>query len=196
MASKSMIDLEYEQALLQDQIKDLHRERATIRKEIRDAIINKFPEHIEQLYPVQDQRLIRLYKLHPKSLSPLEIEKVHNLIREIEHLANGCFNLSIEQERELQNTDPSRIFELFEFPRKLCFDIANVYNRGWINFPLGLVDVPLDGYQYPLNPEDSARFIRQLSLFNLDLKDYKTALAPEILKTMEKVTRLISQANF
>jgi len=172
-------ELEFLEGLLADKVKDLFKAREEARKRIQTELAGSFPSSVEQLLSQDSARLLRAGRFR-SSLTPEEQVKLQMIESQINQWRNGCYNMTPEYQALL--AQHGRLFQIHDFPRTLCFDLG----QGMINVNLGLADVMIEGRQYPLSQEDSARFIHELGKLT-NVNNLKQMEFPQIEQTQKEI---------
>ncbi len=172
--------IEYLQSLLADQMKDLLQERSAERKRIRDLLSKNFPANVEQLLTPEQARLLRSARFR-STLNPTELKQLEQIESQINQWREECYNMAPEYQRLL--AQHGRLFQINDFPRKMCFDIGDSAVKGMVNLGLKMVDVNIGEHRYPLNPEDSERAIQQMKNLQVDFNKIPPMSFPEIERT-------------
>lgn len=158
-------DYDYYVSLYTDSVNKIRALRDIQRVNIRQLIMAKLPETIEESLTSQEQRLLRSHLLQNKfgtlTLNDqMEMKKLQEKLNRLE--IGGCYN--IDQASEIHLTNANRIFK-FQFeghPVTICIDVT----QARVNDDLGMVNVIFDlrndRFDYPLDDNLVDSFLGQV----------------------------------
>lgn len=193
--------LEFQQSLLQDQLRDIKQSRAQQRQTVEYVLTTKIPNPIESLLTLDQTRLLRIYRIHPSQLTKEEMEKAIQLYNYLQRIhLGGCYNMNAEQEKILREHNRLFSFNIPGISVTFCLDITGPIQNQLVNASLGMVDIfidvtPEERYRYPFDEATSKAYLDQLRILGIDPAKFLQMRFPDIEFTEEQIQFTTLQLN-
>lgn len=194
-------DLDYQQSLLTDLLKNLERERQARRIHVSNILASKIPNPLSNMVTPEMKRLLNVYRLSPGSLNPEQRSRAERISSTLNRWNNGgCYNLTAQDEERLQQNNALFSFNFINIPVNFCIDLYSPLQTGHVNANLGLVDIYMDTgdnlERYPLDPETSQRYLSELRNRGIDALAFpQMKVNPEIEQAQIEVDSLTLQLH-
>lgn len=197
-------DLEFLLSQQTDLIKILKFKREDTRKNINSLLKNKIPDIFEKFLTKDQQRLLRVSQFQPLSLNENEkklVIRLKNFLNSLREAEGRCFNMAKEKEQILEEKKDKFQFNIPGFPMTFCVSVMESVKNKLVNSDLMLVDVLLiisfeysdmieEKYVYPLDDDDSSRFLGQIYENNINLDEYGAMWPADLLDITKKINKI------